>query len=107
MFTKKMIGGVILPIGVLLAVGAVETVRAAQKAAVPKAQNTLVLGEDEVKQLMLLMDTGKTGKITKEAWMKFMEAEFDRLDKNKSGELDAKELAESRLQVSAFARTGK
>jgi hypothetical protein len=43
----------------------------------------------------------------KQEWMKFMEAEFDRLDKNKSGELDAKELAQSKLQVSPFAKVGK
>jgi hypothetical protein len=79
----------------------------AQKAAVPKPQDKLALGEDEVKQLLLLMDTNKTGKITKQEWMKFMEAEFDRLDKNKSGELDAKELAQSRLRASPFANVGK
>lgn len=39
--------------------------------------------------------------------MKFMEAEFDRVDKDKSGALDAKELAQSRVRVSAFATTGK
>jgi Ca2+-binding EF-hand superfamily protein len=78
-----------------------------QKAAVPKAQDKLTLGEDEVKQLLLLMDTEKTGKITKQEWMKFMEAEFDRLDKHKSGELDAKELAQSRLRISPFAKVGK
>jgi len=33
------------------------------------------------------MDTDKNGKISKQEWMKFMEAEFDRLDKNKTGEL--------------------
>ena len=79
----------------------------AQKAAVPKPQDKLALGEDDVKKLILLIDTDKTGKITKQEWMKFMEAEFDRLDKNKRGELDAKELAKSRLRVSPFASVGK
>jgi hypothetical protein len=32
-----------------------------------------------------------------------MEAEFERLDKDKSGELDVKELAQSKLRVSHFA----
>jgi Ca2+-binding EF-hand superfamily protein len=74
----------------------------AQKTAVRKPQDRLALGEDEVKQLLLLMDTNKTGTITKQEWMKFMEAEFDRLDKNKSGELDAKELAQSIRHVGPF-----
>jgi hypothetical protein len=34
--------------------------------------------------------------------MKFMEAEFDRLDKDKSGDLDAKDLQQSKLRVSHF-----
>lgn len=80
---------------------------AAQKASVPRPQDTLALGQDEVEQLMLLIAGDKNGKITKEEWMKFMAAEFDRLDKNKSGVLDAKELAQSRLRVSRFSDLGK
>ena len=79
----------------------------AQKASVPKSQDKLSLGEDEVKQLLLLIDTDKKGKISKQEWMKFMEAEFERLDENKTGELDVKELAQSRLRVSHFAGVGK
>ncbi len=55
---------------------------------VPTWQRTLALGEEEVKQLLLLMDTNKNGKISKKEFMTFMEAEFDRLDRDKSGELD-------------------
>jgi Ca2+-binding EF-hand superfamily protein len=60
----------------------------------------LALGEEEVKQLLLLMDTDKNGKISKQEYMDFMEAEFIRLDKDKSGELDVKELTQSKLRVS-------
>jgi hypothetical protein len=95
------------PVAGLFALEAIVGDSFAQKAAAPKPHDKLALGEDEVKQLLLLIDTDKTGKITKPEWMKFMEAEFDRLDKNKSGELDAKELAQSRLRVSPFARAGK
>ena len=79
----------------------------AQKASVPKPQDTLALGDDDVRRLMLLIDTNSKGKITKKQWMTFMEAEFDRLDKNKSGELDPRELALSRVQVSHFLSAGK
>ena len=79
----------------------------AQKAAVPKPQDKLALGEDEVKQLLLLIDTDKRGKISKREWMKFMEAEFDRLDVEKNGELDPKELTQSRLRVSHLSSVGK
>jgi len=65
------------------------------------------LAEDEVKRLLLLMDTDKNGKISKQEWMKFMEAEFDRLDKSKNGELDVKEIAQSKLRASRSANAGK
>jgi len=79
----------------------------AQKAATPKPQDQLALGEAEVKQLLLLMDTDENGKISKEEWMKFMEAEFDRLDRDKSGDLDVKDLTQSKLRVSHFTTAGK
>ena len=53
------------------------------------------------------MDTDKNGKISKQEWMTFMEAEFDRLDKAKNGQLDVKELAQSKLRVSNFSTFGK
>ena len=56
---------------------------------------------------MLLIDTDKSGKISKQEWMKFMEAEFDRLDKDKKGQLDAKELEQSKLRVSHPVHVGK
>ena len=64
----------------------------AQKAAVPKPQDKLAIGEDEVKRLLPLMDHDKDGKVSKQEFMRFMEAEFDRLDKKKDGKLDVKEL---------------
>jgi hypothetical protein len=107
MLKKSAVVLVMIIIGVLGPLGAMQSIAVAQKDGVRKLQDELALGEDEVKQLLLLIDTNKTGKVTKQEWMKFMEAEFDRLDKNKSGELDAKELAQSRLRVSPFAKMGK
>jgi hypothetical protein len=75
---------------------------AAQKASVPKPQDKLALGEDEVKKLLLIMEPGKTGKISKEEYMKFMEAEFARLDKDKNGELDVKKLTQANVTASRF-----
>ena len=55
------------------------------------------------------MDTDKNGKVSKQEWMKFMEAEFNRLDKDKSGELTPQELELSKVRVSSksFAAVGK
>jgi hypothetical protein len=63
----------------------------AQKAAVPKPQDKLAIGEDEVKRLLPLMDHDKDGKVSKQEFLRFMEAEFDMLDKKKEGKLDIKE----------------
>jgi hypothetical protein len=79
----------------------------AQKQPMAKTPNKLALAEEEVEQLLLLMDTDKNGKISKKEWLAFMEAEFDRLDTDRSGELDVKELAQSRLRASRHANTGK
>jgi Ca2+-binding EF-hand superfamily protein len=81
---------------------------AGQKASTPKATDKVALGQGEVRQLLLLMDTDKNGKISKQEYMNFMAAEFDRLDKDKSGELDPKELSQSQLRVShPFTSVGK
>ena len=57
----------------------------------------VVAGEAEAKKLLLLMDTDKSGKVSRDEFMRFMAAEFDRLDVNKDGELDVKELEKSQL----------
>jgi len=103
---RTNIGLVILVIAVLVATWAIPGT-AQQKTATPKTQNKLVLGEDEVKRLLLLMDTDKNGRISKQEFMKFMEAEFDRLDKDKSGDLDVQELAQSQLHASNFLTVGR
>jgi EF hand len=54
-------------------------------------RDRLALAELEVKQLLHLIDTDKNGKISKPEWMASMEAAFNRLDTDHSGELDVKE----------------
>src|SRR5271156_5323022 len=100
---------VIFLIAVLVATGAMSRTSFAQKASVPKPQDKLALAEDQCKQLLLLIDANKNGKISKQEFMNFMEAEFDRLAKSKSGDLDVNELKRSSLTTShpAHANVGK
>jgi EF hand len=61
-------------------------------------EQSLANGEPSTKQLLMLMDTDKSGKVSRQEFMNFMAAEFDRLDKNKDGELDVKELGQLRVR---------
>jgi hypothetical protein len=54
-------------------------------------------GEDEARRLLVLMDKDHSGKVSRKEFMDFMAAEFDRLDKNKDGELDISELTHTQL----------
>jgi|SRR5215469_585943 len=100
----------IVAIAAVLATGVVLGTPYQQKSGIPKPSQTSDSGfltSGEVAQLLRLIDVDNTGKITKQQWMDFMAAEFDRLDTNKSGVLDRDELSRSRLRVSSFAKSGK
>jgi hypothetical protein len=77
---------VTLAIAALFASGAIAgAALPSQKQATPKPQATqksrdeLAPAEPEVVQLLLLMETNKDGKISKQECMKFMETEVDRV----------------------------
>lgn len=89
-------------IAVLVVTGTMLGTATAQKASVPKPQNKLAMAEDDVNHLLFLMDSDKKGMISKQEFMKFMEAEFERLDKDEKGELNVKELTQSSLTASHF-----
>jgi len=83
----------------LIAVMSAAGAAVAQKAPAPAQPDKFVLANEDVKELLLLMDTDKSGKISKREWMSFMEAEFNRLDKDGNGELDPTELRLSGISV--------
>jgi hypothetical protein len=97
----------IMACAALFAVGSSVESALAQKADTPVKQDKLALGADEVKQLVTLMDLDKSGKVSKKEFMDFMSAEFDRLDSDKSGELDVKELSQSGMRLKARPSLGK
>jgi hypothetical protein len=94
---------VVVVIAMLVATVTMMGSAAAQKASVPKPQNKLAIGEEGIRPLLSLMNADKNGMVSKQEFMKFMEAEFERLDKNKKGELSVKELTQSNLTASHFA----
>jgi hypothetical protein len=94
MLKKSAVLLVAIVIGVLGPLGAMQNAAVAQKASAPKPLDNLALGEGEVRKLLLLVDTDSDGKVSKQEFMSFMEAEFDRLDQKKEGKLDVKELTQ-------------
>ena len=58
-------------------------------------KDRLAIGTGEVKPLLLLLDTNEDGKVSKQEFMKFMEAEFERLIPKEWG-LNVKELTKSK-----------
>ena len=62
--------------------------------AVSKQPDRMTIAVENVKQLLLVMEP-KNGKVSKEQWMKFMEAEFDKLDTEKKGVVDQMEIRQS------------
>jgi Ca2+-binding EF-hand superfamily protein len=83
----------------LLAIMSVSGFTIAQRLGADAQQDKFATANQNVKELLLLMDTDKSGKISKREWMSFMEAEFNRLDKDGSGELDLNELRQSGLSI--------
>jgi hypothetical protein len=97
MWSRISIMFVVVVIAVSVATGAMLGTAVTQKAPA-KPQDNLARGEGEVKKLVLLMDTDNEGKVSKQEFMSFMEAEFNRLDKNKDGKLDVKELTQQPMK---------
>jgi EF hand domain-containing protein len=67
-----------------------------------KRERQLAAATESARELLLTIDTNKSGKISKEEWMKFMEVEFDRLDTDHKGQLDVDELTKSRIRVRPY-----
>ena len=64
-----------------------------------KQRDKLALANENVEELLLLPDTDKNGRISKQEWLNFMEAEFNQRDKDGNGELDRKELLQTKLSA--------
>jgi Ca2+-binding EF-hand superfamily protein len=61
-------------------------------AAVAQSSQTKAVALRDTRQLLRLMDRDQNGVVTKDEFMSFMSQTFDRLDKNKNGQLEEHEL---------------
>jgi hypothetical protein len=83
---------IIMAMLALAAAGAITAPAIAADAPAGADASKLTAGLTPLERLIDLMDTDKSGKVSKAEFMKFMQAEFDFADKNKDGELDPAEL---------------
>ena len=65
----------------------------ASTASYAASRRTWAAGEKRVAELLRMMDQDQNGRVSKQEFMNFMSAEFDRLDVNRSGELEPNELS--------------
>jgi len=62
------------------------------------SERSLTAAEREARHLLRFMDKDQNGQVSRAEFMQFMEAEFDRLDRDRSGQLSAEELSRSRIR---------
>jgi hypothetical protein len=68
----------------------------ATKDLIVEFREQLEAGDGQAERLLSVMDKYRDGEMTKEEFLRLMDAEFDRLDTDKNGKLDANELRQLR-----------
>jgi Ca2+-binding EF-hand superfamily protein len=82
----SMVRKLIISVGMSLVVGSVST------AAIAVSKRTNAAAQADIRQLLRLMDKDLNGKVSKDEFLRYMSQTFDRLDVNKSGQLERNEL---------------
>jgi Ca2+-binding EF-hand superfamily protein len=82
----SMTGKFIALVGIALVAGTVST------AALAASKRTDTAAESQVRQLLRLMDKDRNGTVSKDEFMQYMSQMFDRLDVDRSQQLERKEL---------------
>jgi hypothetical protein len=69
----------------------------ATKDLIVEFREQLEAGDTQAERLLFRMDSDRDGGVSKQEFLDYMDAEFDRLDTNKDGKLDADELKQLRV----------
>lgn len=89
---RTKLTALLLATALCAAAGTVPAAKAADAQSVKK-------GQTATEELLQLMDKDRNGKVSRQEFMNFMSAEFDRLDVNKDGELDLNELKKLHIRT--------
>jgi Ca2+-binding EF-hand superfamily protein len=82
----SLVRNIAIFIGASLAIGSIST------AAIAQSVSTETVAGQDVRELLQLMDKDKSGAVSKAEFLDFMSQTFDRLDVNRSGQLESEEL---------------
>jgi len=93
-----MVRRIITLVAMSLVVGTVST------AAFAVSKRTNAAANADVRQLLLLMDKDKNGSVSRDEFLQYMSEALDRLDVNKSGQLERNELANAKFPFSKRTR---
>jgi hypothetical protein len=66
-------------------------------AAIAASRQTVATADKDVRQLIRLMDKDQNGVVSKEEFLEFMGRTFDRIDVDKNGTLEPKELQQTAI----------
>lgn len=91
---KQRFGLVVLALALLLAAGTTVGTAFARGDNLSQPHSPAVLGEEQVKQLILLLDQGtdRNGAVSKQELMKFVSSEYDRLEHDRSGNVNVQDV---------------
>ncbi len=101
--TRYAVNGLV--IGIILAAGMGIGITFAREET-PR-NDKLAMGEPQVKQLLSLLGQDKDGMVSEQAFLNYMKAEFERLDTNKEGVLNAWKLTRPVDPPVTFSSAGK
>jgi Ca2+-binding EF-hand superfamily protein len=82
----SVIRNIAILVGASLASATISTATVAQ------SDTTQTVADQDVRELMQLMDKDKSGAVSKKEFLDFMSETFDRLDVNRSGQLESEQL---------------
>lgn len=93
-----------LAVATLLAAETVGTALAREELHPP--QDNVAMGQEQVKQLLPLM-ADKKGKVSEQAFMRYMQAEFGRLKKDEDGQIDVPKVTYPPSRPVTFSALGR
>jgi hypothetical protein len=73
----------------------------------PPRNDKLAMGEPQVKELLSLVGQDNNGRVSEQAFLNYMKAEFERLDTKKEGVLDVRDLTRPGERPVTFSYAGK